>query len=606
MTGICGWISFSGSNEVNALDRMADKLLTPIGGDICCHIGNGFALATVAHPELGGLHVRDNIAVCLAGRPHWVDAGMTDLASKHGHAYAIAEAYQIHGIGFLQKISGTFSLAIIDLSSCQLTLSIDRIGVAPLAYAKVKDGVIFASNTQSLKQHPAINAEVCPQAVFDYMYFHVVPSPRTIYHDQQKLLPAQYARINATSMERAFYWSEIYQDNNPAPIHQLESEFSGLLRDCMRRAIGEQSVGCFLSGGTDSSTMAGILAEVSGQPTETFSIGFDDKDFDETEYADIAVRHFGTRHHRYYVTPQDVADAIPLIAASYDEPFGNASAIGAYYCAKMAREAGINTMIAGDGGDEIFGGNTRYLKQQVFELYQSIPAVIREHMLEPLANNKIIPIPGKARSYINQARIPLPDRLETYNFLHRAPLTDIFTEEFLAKIDSHEPLRLLRDTYTQANSNSSLNKMLHLDLKTTLADNDLRKVNHTCAMAGVNVRYPLLDDAMVEFASRVPTGLKIKGQQLRYFFKHALRDFLPPEILTKSKHGFGLPFGLWMKSHGPLRDLAGDSLSNLRKRGYVTDQYIDQLLDQHSSQHATYFGVMIWVLMMLEQWLESH
>jgi asparagine synthase (glutamine-hydrolysing) len=148
--------------------------------------------------------------------------------------------------------------------------------------------------------------------------------------------------------------------------------------------------------------------------------------------------------------------------------------------------------------------------------------------------------------------------------------------------------------------------MLYLDWKQTLADNDLRKVNRMCALAGVEVCYPLLDDDIVELSTRVPPALKVKGQQLRYFFKWALRDFLPPSVLTKTKHGFGLPFGLWMRSHAPLRELAYDSLGALKRRHYVNPAYIDRLIELHGSDHASYYGEFVWVLMMLEQWLSRH
>src|SRR5690606_12461662 len=187
--------------------------------------------------------------------------------------------------------------------------------------------------------------------------------------------------------------------------------------------------GAFLSGGTDSSTVSGMLGKVSGKPAETFSIGFDAQGFDELDYARITSRHFGTNPHEYYVTADDVVEAMPLIAAAYDEPFGNASAAPTYFCARMAREHGIEVVLAGDGGDEFFGGNERYAKQGVFEHYGRVPGIFRK-LMEPVLMNfplgeSIMPV-RKARSYIQQARVPLPDRMETYNFLHRSPLAEIF------------------------------------------------------------------------------------------------------------------------------------------------------------------------------------
>jgi asparagine synthase (glutamine-hydrolysing) len=165
---------------------------------------------------------------------------------------------------------------------------------------------------------------------------------------------------------------------------------------------------------------------------------------------------------------------------------------------------------------------------------------------------------------------------------------------------------MMREVYWRTASGSCVNRMMHLDLKLTLADNDLRKVNRMCELAGVAVRYPLLDEEMVAFSGQIPPSSKVKGLKLRYFFKEALRDFLPPETLSKSKHGFGLPFGIWMLNHAGLRELAYDSLDAFQRRGYVKREYLDQLLEQHRTGHATYYGVMIWVVMMLEQWFREH
>ena len=210
------------------------------------------------------------------------------------------------------------------------------------------------------------------------------------------------------------------------------------------------------------------------------------------------------------------------------------------------------------------------------------------------------------QSYIRQAKVPLPDRLESYNFLHINPLTQIFEADFLLEIDKDMPLSLMRDPYERTAGLSPVNRMMHLDLKQTLADNDLRKVNRMCELAGVEVRYPMLDEELMAFSAQLPADWKVKGTHLRYFFKKALRDFLPVEILTKSKQGFGLPFGLWMTHHKPLQELAYDSLEAFRLRGYIQPSYVSRLIDQHRSGHASYYGVMIWVIMMLEQWLAAN
>jgi asparagine synthase (glutamine-hydrolysing) len=305
-----------------------------------------------------------------------------------------------------------------------------------------------------------------------------------------------------------------------------------------------------------------------------------------------------------------VSEAIPLIAAAYDEPFGNASAVPTYCCARMARADGKTLLLAGDGGDELFGGNARYAKQKLFEWYQLSPSALRDGLIEPLLLGpswlQSVPLLRKARSYVQQARIPLPDRLETYNFLEREVLTDIFEPEFLKSVDPREPRNIAREAYRRAGARSPVNCMMHLDLKETLADNDLRKVNGMCELAGIEVRYPMLDDDLVAFSGRLSPAQKVKGLRLRYFFKEALKDFLAPETIVKTKHGFGLPFGLWLQRDAALRQIAVDNLVSFKRRGYVRPDYLDRLLDLHGSAHASYFGVMIWIIMMLEQWFCAH
>jgi asparagine synthase (glutamine-hydrolysing) len=181
----------------------------------------------------------------------------------------------------------------------------------------------------------------------------------------------------------------------------------------------------------------------------------------------------------------------------------------------------------------------------------------------------------------------------------------VFEPAFLAAVDVAAPLRLAREVYARAMSRSPVNRMMHLDLKITLADNDLRKVSRAAELAGVEARYPLLDDALVAFSGDVPPDLKVRGLKLRYFFKHALRGFLPRETLVKTKHGFGLPFGLWLGADARLAALARESLGAFATRGIVRPRYTEYLLRQHQSGHATYYGVMIWVITMLEQWLRA-
>lgn len=612
MTGLCGWIGAEAHQGEAAarVSRMLDRIPALPGSADAQAIGSDHALALRARDPARALAQRDGLSVALAGEPRWSDLELARIATQHGDAQALAEAYRRHGARLLEHVGGAFALAVIDSPSRCALLAIDRIGIHALCYAHRDLGLVFGTTADSVTGHPAVGAQVSPQAIFDYLYCHMVPAPATIYRGVSKLLPGQCLWLDDGRIDLRFYWTLNYADRTTREFGPLAREFRGMLRECVSRSLGEEPVGAFLSGGTDSSTVTGVLSELRGRPADTYSIGFEAEGFDEMEYARITARHFGARAREYYVTPQDVADAIPKIAAAYDEPFGNASAVPTYYCARAAREDGKTVMLAGDGGDEIFGGNTRYAKQKLFEWYWAIPAAARRSLIEPVALGlpgiEHVPPLRKLASYIRQARVPLPDRLETYNFLEREPISDILAPEFLSEIDQGEPARIAREVYARTRSDAAVNRMMHLDLKQTLADSDLRKVGRMCLLAGVGVRYPLLDDELVEFSGRVPPSFKVRGLKLRWFFKEALRDFLPAQTIAKSKHGFGLPFGLWLDRHPALMELSRESLLSLRKRGILRERYIDRLTDLHRSDHATYYGVMIWVAMMLEQWFRAH
>ena len=294
------------------------------------------------------------------------------------------------------------------------------------------------------------------------------------------------------------------------------------------------------------------------------------------------------------------------MAAAYDEPFGNSSALPALFCASLARQDGKRRLLAGDGGDELYAGNARYAKQQVFEVFQHLPSPLQtllRALTAPLPGGA--PLLGKVKSYVAQASVPLPDRLQSYNYVYRLGVAAMFTPDFAAGIDTQLPSQLDRDIYQRPADASTLNRMLYLDWQHTLADNDLRKVGRMCALAGIEVRYPMLDEAVVEHSLRIPSRLKLPSGRLRDFYKQAVRGFLPEAIINKSKHGFGLPFGVWMADHPGLREMAGDNLARLRRRGILRPEFIDRALHLHQQEHAAYYGELVWVMMMLELWLTS-
>jgi asparagine synthase (glutamine-hydrolysing) len=558
-------------------------------------------------PGAGSVYeTQDTIAV-IEGLPRWKDSVYADIAEQRGHGAALLQAWREHGADLFASLYGAFSLALVDRHQSRALLAIDRMGVRQLHFARGEDGLVFASRAAQVLRHPAIGSRINPQAIYHYLYFHMIPGPATLYQGVRRLMPGERLVLNGNDQQIDNYWRPRFSVST-SPVSTLEEQARHVLADAVRRQ-GAGAHAAFLSGGLDSSTVSGLLDDSQDGDVHAFSVGFEAEGYDEMEYARTAAAHFSLRHHEYYVTPRDVVEAIPDIAAAYDEPFGNSSVVPTYYCARAAKAAGHDIMLAGDGGDELFAGNTRYAKQKLFELYFRVPGALRgllQATMFGLPGTAAFPPTRKLRSYIEQALVPLPDRMQSYNYFHREPAQSILHDALLSRIEPGAPLSHLQSIYREAPAEDVLNKMLWLDWRITLADNDLRKVNEMCQLAGVEVRYPMLDDDVVEFSACVPPALKLRRFRLRWFFKHAFRDYLPAKILNKSKHGFGLPFGVWMKTWPPLQDIACGSLNDLKKREYINPEYIDRLIGQHQSEHAAYYGEMIWVLMMLEQWLQTH
>ena len=612
MSGLCGWTGQLGSADV--ADRIIRSMAEPMtrfdGSAVTVMKAGPHRIAVAAPKHRAHVAQRGGIAAVIWGRPSIANGELTDIAARNGPAAALIEGFRRSGPDCLSLIHGSFALALVDQDRDEVLLAIDRMGVCNLVYALTPQGVLFASNAASIRPHPWASTTPDWQSIYDYVHFHTVPGPQTAFADERRLLPGQYLHLRSGTPRLAHYWQMRFIEDRPRPFAELRAEFLSLLTDAVASRLTGEAAGAFLSGGTDSSTISGMLGKVTGRPAKTFSIGFDEKGYDEMAYARIAARHFGTEQHEYYVKPQDIVDAIPMLAAIHDQPFGNSSAVPAYYCAKFARDAGISCMLAGDGGDELFGGNERYATQQMFGYYELLPAVLRRGLIEPLARHLpgagVLPPVRWFRRGVEVASTPMPDRMDTYNLLLRLGDENVFTRDFLASVDRDHPRNLMRQVYQNVDARSLINRMLGYDLQFTLADSDLPKVVRSCELAGVAVDFPMLDDRLVAFSATLPPSMKLRGRRLRPFFKDALRGFLPDEIIAKTKHGFGLPFGPWLRTHRPLQEIVMDHLGALRKRGFVRDDFLDFLMGKRLEEHPSYYGTMAWVLMMLESWFRNH
>ena len=563
-------------------------------GDGGCGIAGGTAVA------------EDGLLAAITGHPRWPDAATAELASRRGDASAALAARRRHGDDFPNRLGGDYALVIADPGAGRLLAAIDRFGQAALYYAPLRGGVVVATRRPLLSGHPDAPSAIDPQSIHDYLYFHMIPAPDTLYTGMGKLPGAHRLRVRGAELAVERYWTPAFSE---APVDEtaLGDELRETLGDAVERGMDADATGSFLSGGLDSSTVTGLHAARAPGRAHAYSIGFDVPGYDEMEYARLAARHFDVPLSEYYAAPADIADTVEAVVRAYDEPFGNSSALPAYLCARMAKQEGMTRLLAGDGGDELFAGNARYAKQGLFEQYYRLPRALRAGLFEPVFLGPAGRLPGlrKGRSYIEQALIPLPDRTETYNFLHRIDPEAVFEPDFLAAVNRGHPLEHLRRLYSVPDDAGTLNRMLYLDWRITLADNDLRKVTGACRLAGIDVTFPMLDDDVVALSCRIPSASKLQRGALRRFYKQTFRGFLPDEVIDKRKHGFGLPFGIWLRDDRRLHELAQDMLRKVRSHGWVRGAFIDELMDVHLRDHPSYYGDFVWVLMALGIWLDQ-
>lgn len=550
--------------------------------------------------------------VGVSGRVTSHDRALAADIRARGGATAVAGALGRGWERLLANLDGNFALAAFHEGEHILLAAVDRIGHRHLYHALDADGAVLSTSLRDLVALRRAQPAIDPQSLYDYVYSHTVPSPGTIWKGIRKLSSACCLVAEGLQVRTMRYWSPAFPERYAGDPDGAGEQLEQKLQNAVSGVLGDaKSAACFLSGGLDSSSVVGLAARhLGGTNVDAFTIGFDIASYDESAYAKLAADRFGTRWHRKVMVPDDLASCLEQVVGGFDEPFGNSSAPAVFQCAKAARDAGYASILAGDGGDELFGGNERYAKQLVFERYLSVPPSLRRGVLEPsiAALSRLTqawPI-GKAASYVRQANVPLPDRLQTYNFLHRQSASEVFDPGLLGSIDPDRPLELLRAEYASAASGDPVNRMLLLDWKVTLHDNDLVKVNTACRLAGIDVVYPMLDADLVEFSTSLPGDLKVRDGTLRWLYKRATRELLPREIIDKKKHGFGLPFGLWMQSDARLAEIATESLRSLSKRGYFRSDFIDAALRQHREGHASYFGELIWILTALELWLQRN
>jgi len=524
-------------------------------------------------------------------------------------AALLAGLYERFGYDFVSRLRGAFSLILWDHKRRTFMAAVDGFGIKRLAYYYDEALLLVGSRVDALARCCEIDTRINPRAIANLLQFSADLAPHTVFSKIHRLGPGERLVAVEGRLEVKNYWDMRYE---PA-TDRHEKDLCRELESAVERAVAvecrgesDSELGAYLSGGTDSSTVVGMMSRVQRGPVKAFSIGFREQHFNELGYAEIAAKKFGAKHFEYLVDAADCLAALPDMIRCFDEPFGNSSAIPTYFCASLAAQNGIKVLLAGDGGDELFGGNERYSADKVFDVYGTVPRFLRKGFIEPLADWFPMRggIAGKGRNYVKRANIPRLQRFFSYHFLSAHSPREVFSGEFLESLGGYSVLDVPARHYNEAPARDHLNKLLYLDLKITLADNDLPKVNCMSELAGIQTRFPFLDRSVTELSGRIPAELKVKGFKKRYLFKRAFRDLLPIEVLEKKKHGFGIPVATWLKSDARMRELTRDALLSSRslERGYFQREFIEGLFRKHESEDSSYYGDTLWTLLALELW----
>jgi asparagine synthase (glutamine-hydrolysing) len=521
--------------------------------------------------------------------------------------------YRKKGDAFVEDLYGGFRLALWDSKAQKLLLAVDPFATRSLYYCVASGTLAFAPKVSQIAGLSYACRQIDPNAIYFFLNHSFIPAPYTIYRGIKRLEPGQCLRWHGGSVSLRQYWDMAYKENRALTVAAASEGIRSSLARSVRSLMDAQSgnaahIGAFLSGGTDSSTLVGLMTQIGRQAVKTFSVGFAEEYYNEIHYARIAAAHFSADAHERFVSPGDALDAVPVLAAHFDEPFANASAIPTYICLRAAKDAGIKVMFAGDGGDELFAGNERYLEEKRFIPYDIMPAALQ---LLSKRFGSLLPTVypfNRLRRYLERASEQNPDRFFYYQLYIRQQNAELLSDDFRAALDHEFPLVMPRRHFAKVTPAAPLNRLLYMDLKMCIADNDLFKVNRVAEASGVKVCYPYLDRNLADLTGKIPAGLKLKGFQKRYIFKKAFGNLLPEEILHKKKHGFGLPLARWLRSHAGFRELAHSLLLDVKplQRGYFERKGLETLLDKHENEPSDYYGAFIWNLMMLELWHQKY
>ncbi|MGP8320271.1 MAG: asparagine synthase (glutamine-hydrolyzing) [Methanosarcinaceae archaeon] len=535
----------------------------------------------------------------------------------------VLKAYIQWGVDCLKKFIGMFAFAIWDGRINRLFLARDRIGIKPLYYHFSNGTFLFASELKAFMAFSIFNKDIDPDSIPLFLHYQYIPAPRTIFKNTFKLLPGHFITYKNNTIKTHAYWQHPDMKGKISNSALNEEEKLQQLDDILTQAVSDRMIsdvplGALLSGGIDSSIVVALMQKVNSSPVSTFSIGFKEKGYNEAKWAAKVARHLGTDHTELYVTLKEATEVIPMLPEMYDEPFADSSAIPTFLVSKLTRSH-VTVALSGDGGDEQFAGYVRYWStKSIAGGLQYFPVPVRGFISDLL---KSIPL-----SWIESCYLPfrgiLPQQFRVANFpdkwqkltgmisqtliseLYRMTICYWSKEELLSLIGKQLPESQFENTFKETEGRQIISRLMRVDQKTYLPDAMLTKVDRASMAASLEVRVPLLDHRVMEYAASLPENLKYRNGTGKYILKKLLAKYVPGELFERPKMGFGVPIGHWLRKE--LKDLLLDYLSpeRLKKEGLFDHVIVEREIKEHLSGRIN-CQYQLWALLMWEMWREQ-
>jgi asparagine synthase (glutamine-hydrolysing) len=525
---------------------------------------------------------------------------------RRGHCFrtdsdteVIVHAYEEYGEDCPKHLRGMFAFAVWDKRRQRLLLARDRFGKKPLNYYWDGQRLIFGSEIKSILE-AGIPREVNPIALDEYLVYRYVPAPNTLFKNVMKLPAAHTLMYENGSIEIKRYWDLPFEPTNYDDEETAIERIHELLEEAVKvRLMSEVPLGAFLSGGIDSSVVVGLMSQMQSQPVKTFSIGFEEDDYSELAYARQVAQHFGTDHHEFIVRP-NLVDVLPQLVWAYDEPFGDSSALPTYYVSKLAREH-VTVVLSGDGGDEIFGGYTHYLREMQIS---RLPWLMRQALG---LGSRLMPDGMRGKRRLRNINNGLPIRYVQGTMIFPVGTRDwMYQPDYFAQLKKHDPYERQTSQFQAVADRDVVTQMQYVDAHNYLVDDILVKVDKASMLNSLEVRVPLLDQNLVEYVTSLQPSLRLHNGTLKYLLKKVAADLLPAEIITRKKQGFSMPMDHWFRKD--LASFAQETLESKRaqERGIFNPQFVHHLLQAHQSSHVLDHSSAIWSMLCLELWFRTY